>query len=105
MKNSCATRLTTTAKIHPRGPATAQALLACNRPVKPMIRAMILDPQTIMATLAGIFLIAFMKGGFGGGFAIIGTLAKPVPWRLLATGTAPVLKLMVIGVTAIPVGV
>jgi len=101
MKNSCATRLTTTAKIHPRGPATAQALLACHRPVKPMIRAMILDPQMIMATLAGIFLSALMKGGF----AIIGPLAKPVPWRLLATGTAPVLKLMAIGVAAIPVGV
>ena len=33
---------------------------------------MLLDAQTILLTLAGVFLIAFMKGAFGGGFAIIG---------------------------------
>jgi len=33
---------------------------------------MVLDAQTILLTLAGVFLIAFMKGAFGGGFAIIG---------------------------------
>ena len=31
-----------------------------------------LDFVTIALTLAGVFVIAFMKGGFGGGFAIIG---------------------------------
>ena len=29
-----------------------------------------LDFVTIALTLAGVFVIAFMKGGFGGGFAI-----------------------------------
>jgi len=33
---------------------------------------MVLDLQTILVTLSGVFLIAFMKGAFGGGFAIIG---------------------------------
>ena len=33
---------------------------------------MLLDATTISLTLAGVFLIAFMKGGFGGGFAIVG---------------------------------
>ena len=31
-----------------------------------------LDPTTISLTLIGVFVIAFMKGGFGGGFAIVG---------------------------------
>ncbi len=31
-----------------------------------------LDPATISLTLIGVFVIAFMKGGFGGGFAIVG---------------------------------
>ena len=31
-----------------------------------------LEPATILLALAGVFLIAFMKGSFGGGFAIIG---------------------------------
>ena len=31
-----------------------------------------LDPTTISLTIAGVFVIAFMKGGFGGGFAIVG---------------------------------
>lgn len=33
---------------------------------------MLLDPATISLTLVGVFVIAFMKGGFGGGFAIVG---------------------------------
>ena len=31
-----------------------------------------LEPSTLFLTLAGVFVIAFMKGSFGGGFAIIG---------------------------------
>ena len=31
-----------------------------------------LDAGTILLTLSGVFVIAFMKGGFGGGFAIVG---------------------------------
>lgn len=31
-----------------------------------------LDPWTVSLTLGGVFVIAFMKGGFGGGFAIVG---------------------------------
>lgn len=31
-----------------------------------------LEPTTISLTLTGVFVIAFMKGGFGGGFAIVG---------------------------------
>ncbi|MDF1794606.1 MAG: sulfite exporter TauE/SafE family protein [Thalassobaculaceae bacterium] len=31
-----------------------------------------LDPWTVFLTLSGVFVIAFMKGGFGGGFAIVG---------------------------------
>jgi uncharacterized membrane protein YfcA len=30
------------------------------------------DPLTILVTVAAVFLIAFMKGAFGGGFALIG---------------------------------
>lgn len=33
---------------------------------------MLLDLPTILLTLSGVFVIAFMKGGFGGGFAIVG---------------------------------
>jgi uncharacterized membrane protein YfcA len=33
---------------------------------------MTLDPLTISVTLAAVFLISFMKGAFGGGFAIVG---------------------------------
>ena len=31
-----------------------------------------LEPATILLALSGVFLIAFMKGSFGGGFAIVG---------------------------------
>lgn len=31
-----------------------------------------LEPSTILLTLAGVFLISFSKGAFGGGFAIVG---------------------------------
>jgi len=31
-----------------------------------------LTTTTILVTLAGVFLICFMKGAFGGGFAIVG---------------------------------
>ncbi|MYD92255.1 MAG: sulfite exporter TauE/SafE family protein [Chloroflexi bacterium] len=31
-----------------------------------------LEPTTISLTLIGVFVIAFIKGGFGGGFAIVG---------------------------------
>lgn len=34
--------------------------------------AVIPDPLTILVVVAAVFLIAFMKGAFGGGFAIIG---------------------------------
>jgi uncharacterized protein len=33
---------------------------------------MVLDPPTIAVSIAAVFLISFMKGAFGGGFAIIG---------------------------------
>ena len=33
---------------------------------------MLIDPATILVTLTGVFLISFMRGAFGGGFAIIG---------------------------------
>jgi uncharacterized membrane protein YfcA len=33
---------------------------------------MAFDPPTLLVTAAAVFLIAFMKGAFGGGFAIIG---------------------------------
>ena len=33
---------------------------------------MVLDPITIAVSVAAVFLISFMKGAFGGGFAIIG---------------------------------
>ena len=32
----------------------------------------LIDPATILVTLTGVFLISFMRGAFGGGFAIIG---------------------------------
>ena len=30
------------------------------------------DPLSLLLALSGVFLIAFMRGAFGGGFAIIG---------------------------------
>ena len=46
-----------------------------NAPHHTMITSIITDlpaPFVLAVALAGVFLIAFMKGAFGGGFAIVG---------------------------------
>ena len=55
-----------------------------------------LDPTTISLTLAGVFVIAFMKGGFGGGFAIVGIPLLALVMDPLAAGAllAPLFVVM-----------
>ncbi|MGO4307453.1 hypothetical protein [Cupriavidus sp. RAF12] len=46
-----------------------------------------LNATTILATFAGVFLICFMKGAFGGGFAIVGIPMLSLvmtPWQRAA---------------------
>jgi len=55
-----------------------------------------IDPFTIALALAGVFLIAFMKGAFGGGFAIIGIPLLSLVMDPLTAGAllAPLFVLM-----------
>lgn len=57
---------------------------------------MAIDPQTIALTLAGVFLIAFMKGAFGGGFAIVGIPLLSLAMDSMTAGAllAPLFVLM-----------
>jgi uncharacterized membrane protein YfcA len=45
-----------------------------------------LSVATILLALAGVFLIAFMKGAFGGGFAIIGIPLLSIVMEPLTAG-------------------
>jgi len=55
-----------------------------------------LSATTILVTLAGVYLIAFMKGAFGGGFAIVGIPLLSFVMEPLAAGAllAPLFVLM-----------
>ena len=54
------------------------------------------DPSTLAIVVAGIFVIAFMKGAFGGGFAIAGIPLLSLTTDPITAGTimAPLLLLM-----------
>jgi len=66
---------------------------------------MVLSIVTVLIAFAGVFLIAFMKGAFGGGFAIVGNATKAVPWLLLVKPTAEVWTMIAICLPAVPAGV
>jgi uncharacterized protein len=57
---------------------------------------MFIDPLTLAVTALGIFVIGFMKGAFGGGFAIIGIPLLSLVMDPLAAGAlmAPMLLAM-----------
>ncbi len=54
------------------------------------------DPSTLAIVVAGVFVIAFMKGAFGGGFAIVGIPLLSLTTDPITAGTimAPLLLLM-----------
>ncbi|MDA6584446.1 hypothetical protein OSK85_25640, partial [Escherichia coli] len=64
-----------------------------------MITSIITDlpaPFVLAVALAGVFLIAFMKGAFGGGFAIVGIPLLSLAMDPIAAGAllAPLFVIM-----------
>ena len=57
-----------------------------------------LEPSTLFLTLAGVFVIAFMKGSFSGGFAISGIPLLALVMDPLTAGAllAPLFVAMVV---------
>ncbi len=59
------------------------------------------DPFTLLIALSGVFLIAFMKGAFGGGFAIIGIPVLSLAMDPIAAGALLAPLFVVMDLTAL----
>ena len=75
-----------------------------NAPHPPMITSIITDlpaPFVLAVALAGVFLIAFMKGAFGGGFAIVGIPLLSLAMDPIAAGALLAPLFVIMDITAL----